>query len=97
MKLVTAFILISMTSPAFADHYALGPKATGPRTNTNSTVWDALCSSGTTVISGTCVSRAESSVTLQNFWHDSSSNRWSCAWSGPVSDADVQAMCARSN
>jgi hypothetical protein len=97
MKILTAFILIGITSPALADHYALGPKATAPRANTNSTVWDAVCPSGTIVISGTCVVRAGSSATLQMFWHDASSNKWSCAWSGPVTEADVQAMCAKSN
>jgi len=97
MKILTAFVLLAITSPALADHYALGPKATAPRPNTNSTVWDAICPSGTIVISGTCVVRAGSDATLQMFWHDSSSNKWSCAWSGPVPEADVQAMCAKTN
>jgi hypothetical protein len=97
MKLLTAFILLGMTVPALADHYALGPKAVAPRPNTNGSVWDAFCPGGTTVISGTCVIPAGSGATLQMFWHDSSSNKWSCAWSGPVADADVQAMCAKSN
>jgi hypothetical protein len=97
MKIVAALILVGISSPALADHYSLGPKAAAPRANTNGTVWDAVCPSGTTVISGTCVLRGEKSAKLQMFWHDSSSNRWSCAWSGPVTDADVQAMCAKSN
>ena len=50
MKVLAALMLIAITSPALADHYAFGPKATAPRTNTNSTVWDAYCPSGTTVI-----------------------------------------------
>ena len=37
MKILTAFILFGITNPALADHYALGPKATAPRANTNST------------------------------------------------------------
>ena len=97
MKTLTAVILIGITSTALADHYELGLKATGPRANTNSTVWDATCPARTTVISGSCVARAGNSASLQNFWHDSSKNRWSCAWSVPVTEADVQAMCAKSN
>ena len=97
MKVLAALMLIAITSPALADHYAFGPKATAPRPNTNSTVWDAICPSGTTVISGTCAGQAGTGATLQMFWHDSSSNKWSCAWSGPVPEADVQAMCAKTN
>ena len=44
MKVLAALMLIAITSPALADHYAFGPKATAPRTNTNSTVWDAILS-----------------------------------------------------
>ncbi len=97
MKILTAFILVGITSPALADHFALGPKAAGPRANTNSTVWDASCPTGATVIAGTCVVRSGDSAVLQMFWHDASNNKWSCAWSTPVSEADVQAMCAKSN
>ena len=97
MKVLTALIMLAIASPALADHYAFGPKATAPRANTNSTVWDAYCPSGTTVISGTCGGKEGSAATLQMFWHDSSTNKWSCAWSGPVTDADVQAMCAKTN
>jgi hypothetical protein len=97
MKMLAAFILIGITSPALADHYSHGPKAAGPRANTNSTVWDATCPPGTTVISGTCGVRAGNGASQQMFWHDASSNRWSCAWSAPVTEADVQAMCAKSN
>lgn len=68
MKILTAFVLVGITSPAVADHYALGPKAAGLRANTNSTVWDAFCPSGTTVISSTCVVRSGIGATLQNFW-----------------------------
>ncbi len=96
MKILTAVILIGITSPALADHFSLGPKATGPRANTNSTVWDAACPAGTTVISGICVVRKGDGAVLQNFWHDALSNKWSCAWSAPVTEADVQATCAES-
>ena len=30
MRILTAVILIGFTSPALADHFSLGPKATGP-------------------------------------------------------------------
>jgi len=96
MRILTAVILIGFTSPALADHFSLGPKATGPRANTNSTVWDATCPAGTTVISCICVVRKRDGAALQNFWHDASSNKWSCAWSAPVTEADVQATCAES-
>ncbi len=36
MKVLAAVMLVAITSPALADHYAFGPKATAPRANTNS-------------------------------------------------------------
>ena len=97
MKATIALVLIGITSPALADNYRLGPKADGPRPNTNSTVWDARCPAGATVIAGSCPAHEGTHATLENFWHDSAKNRWTCAWSSPVKEAEVQAICVQTN
>ena len=93
MRLCAAPVLVAITFPALASDYTFGPQGS-PRYGSNDTVWDASCPEGTTVISGTCISNA-GAIPLQSVGPEPGKNRWSCAWTQPMTAASVQALCAK--
>jgi hypothetical protein len=70
-----------------------------PRDGTGKTVWQSECPSKSKPISGTCVVKPGQATVpaLQNIGPNinDGANRWECAWQGPVENADVRAVCVR--
>jgi hypothetical protein len=66
-----------------------------PRPGSTETVWLADCPTDTEVVSGMCVVyQSPAPVSLQNVGIHPG-NKWNCTWSGPVTKAEVKALCAK--
>jgi hypothetical protein len=65
-----------------------------PRPGSNNQVWQSQCRDDTKPVSGTCIIEEGSAVfPLQNIGPNLDANRWECAWMGPVTRANVRAVC----
>jgi hypothetical protein len=66
-----------------------------PRDGSGNHVWQSDCPPKSKPISGTCIVQSSPAPALQNIGPNISEgvNRWECAWQGPVTKADVRAVC----